>query len=62
MTVKIWRVKFGSLRDHYTSVDVAAGNFKEAARKAQLHRKRYDDTYLNRTQDVESVELIAESD
>jgi len=59
MTVKIWRVKFG---DNYTSVDVAAGNFKEAARKAQLHRKRYDDTYLNRTQDVESVELIAESD
>ena len=60
MTVKIWRVKFG---DNYTSVDVAAGNFKEAARKAQLHRKRYDDNpYFNRTQDVESVELIAESD
>jgi len=61
VTVKIWRVKFG---DNYTSVDVAAGNFKEAVRKAQIHRKKHEDDnpYLNRTQDVESVELIAESD
>ena len=54
-------MKFG---DNYTSVDVAAGNFKEAVRKAQIHRKKHEDDnpYLNRTQDVESVELIAESD
>jgi hypothetical protein len=59
MTVKIWRVEFG---DNFTSVDVDAANFKEAARKAQIYRKKDGNTYLNRTQDIQQIRLIAETD
>lgn len=57
--MKIWEVKFGN---NWTSKTVKANNYKQAVEIAQKLRRNNGDTYRNRVQDIDSVEMVLEVD